>query len=132
MSEKSLISIVDDDEEIRDALGVLMRSLGFNVQVFASAEAFLESKRVDGTACLIADVQMPGMSGPELHGHLISTGSAIPTILMTAFPDERIRERALQAGVLGYLTKPFTEDELMTCIRKGLGQPESKGKSAGP
>ena len=116
---------------MRDALDVLMRSLGFSVQVFSSAESFLKSQRVSRTACLIADVQMPGMTGPDLHQHLVSAGTPIPTIFITAFPDERVRKRALRAGVLGYLTKPFTEDELMSCLRKGLGQPDHGRRSGG-
>ena len=131
MSQTVLISIVDDDETMRDALGVLMRSLGFSVQAFSSAERFLKSPHVGRTACLIADVQMSGMTGPDLHQHLVSAGTPIPTIFITAFPEERVRERALHAGVLGYLTKPFTEDELMTCLRKGLGQLDHGRRSGG-
>ena len=72
---------------------------------------------------LFLDVQMPGMTGPELHNRLVSSGEPIPTILITAFPDDRARERALQAGVIGYLTKPFSEDDLLACIRSNLGAP---------
>jgi FixJ family two-component response regulator len=76
-------------------------------------------------SCLIADMQMPGMTGLELHNRLVTSGEPIPTVLITAFPDERARERALQAGVVGYLTKPFSENELLAYIRSALGHPEA-------
>ena len=90
---------------------------------FECAEDLLKTKRRRRVSCLIADVQMPGMTGPELHNRLVSSGEPIPTILITAFPDDRARERALQAGVIGYLTKPFSEDDLLACIRSNLGAP---------
>jgi CheY-like chemotaxis protein len=83
---------------------------------FEGAEHFLKSRRRHSVSCMIADVQMPGMTGLELHDRLVASGEPIPTILITAFPDERARERALQAGVIGYLSKPFSEDELLACI----------------
>ena len=128
MAKKIVISIVDDDESVREALADLMRSLGYSATAFPSGESFLGSRRLSGTACLIADVQMPGMTGLELHRRLVASGKPIPTILITAFPDERSRERALQAGVIGYLTKPFSEDDLLACIRSNLGYPEGGGK----
>jgi FixJ family two-component response regulator len=100
-----------------------MKSLGYRVIAFQSAEDFLNSKRRNSTACLIADVQMDGMSGPELHRSLVAAGHPIPTILITAYPDERVRARALQAGVKGYLTKPFSEEALLACIRSALDSP---------
>jgi FixJ family two-component response regulator len=83
---------------------------------FEGAEHLLKSRRRRSLSCMIADVQMPGMTGLELHDRLVASGEPIPTILITAFPDERSRERALQAGVIGYLSKPFSEDELLACI----------------
>jgi FixJ family two-component response regulator len=115
-----VIAVVDDDESIREALTGLMKSLGYRAVAFQSAEDFLQSKRRHRAACLIADVQMPGMTGPELHDRLIASGEPIPTILITAYPNETVRARALQAGVKGYLTKPFSEDDLLACIRSAL------------
>jgi FixJ family two-component response regulator len=117
---KPLISIVDDDESIREAIRGLMRSLGYSVEAVASAQEFLSSRHVSRTSCLIADMQMPGMTGLELHRHLLASGTPVPTILITAFPDNAARERALAAGVVGYLSKPFDEDDLLACVRSAL------------
>jgi FixJ family two-component response regulator len=117
---KPLISIVDDDESMREAVKGLMKSWGYAAEAFASAEAFLSSRQVPRTACLIADVMMPGMSGLELHRHLVTSGKTIPTVLITAHPDDDVRERALRDGIIGYLSKPFSEDDLMACIRSSL------------
>jgi FixJ family two-component response regulator len=116
-----VIAIVDDDHSVREALTSLVRSLGYVAIAFECAEDLLKSRRRRNVACLIADVQMPGMTGVELHNRLVASGEPIPTILITAFPDERSRERALQAGVIGYLAKPFSEDDLLACIRPHLG-----------
>ena len=86
----------------------------------ASAEEFLNSREAPGTSCLIADVQMPGMTGLELHYHLLASGKTVPTILITAYPDDNVRERALSDGVVCYLSKPFDEDDLLACIRSSL------------
>ena len=117
---KPQISVVDDDESMREAIRGLMRSLGYTAQAFRSAEEFLTSHQVPHTSCLIADVQMPGMTGLELHRHLVASGKTIPTILITAYPDDRVRERALGDGVVGYLSKPFDENDLLACIRSSL------------
>lgn len=117
---KNVVSIVDDDESVREAMTDLMKSLGFPAEAFDSAEAFLGSSRRHDTGCLIADVQMPRMTGLELHRRLVASGRPIPTILITAYPDERGRARALAAGVICYLTKPFDEDGLIGCIRLAL------------
>ena len=114
------ISVVDDDESMREAMRGLMKSLGYTAQTFASAEEFLNSCQVPRTSCLIADVQMRGMTGLELHRHLVASGKTIPTILMTAYPDDTVRERALQDGVVCYLSKPFDENDLLACIRSSL------------
>jgi len=97
-----------------------MKSLGYRATVFPSAEEFLNSEGRDSTACLIADVQMPGMTGPELYERLTASGQPIPTILITAYPDERVKARALQAGVMCYLTKPFGENDLLACLQSAL------------
>ena len=117
---KPQISVVDDDESMRQAIRGLMRSLGYKAQAFRSAEEFLTSRQVPHTSCLIADVQMPGMTGLELHRHLVALGKTIPTILITAYPDDSVRERALGDGVVGYLSKPFDENDLLACIRSSL------------
>ena len=120
MPKKPLISIVDDDDALRDAMNGLMRALGFRVKTFASAEEFLKFNGLRRTACLIADVQMPRMSGPELHRRLVTSGVSIPTILMTAYPEDSVRVRALEAGVIGYLTKPVSKNDLLACIQSAL------------
>jgi FixJ family two-component response regulator len=114
---KPLVSVVDDDESMREAMRGLMKSLGYTAEAFASAEEFLSSRQVPGTFCLIADVHMPRMTGLELHRHLMASGKTIPTILITAYPDDSVRERALGEGVVCYLTKPFEENDLLACIR---------------
>ena len=125
-----MIAIVDDDHSVREALTSLVRSLGYVAMAFECAEDLLKSKRRRRVSCLIADVQMPGMTGVELHNRLVASGEPIPTVLITAFPDERSRERALQAGVIGYLTKPFSEDELLACIHSSL-RPGEAGAASG-
>ena len=122
MQEKTpVISIVDDDESVREGLTDLVRSMGFIAEAFQRAEDFLKSPRLRRTSCLIADVQMPGMTGIELYDVLINAGSMIPTILITAFPNDRDRTLALHSGVTCYLVKPFNDDDLHECIRSALG-----------
>src|SRR5215467_15515977 len=104
LPRKPIIAIVDDDHAVREALTSLVRSLGYVAMAFERAEDLLKSRRRRSVSCLIADVQMPGMTGLELHNRLVTSGESIPTVLITAFPEERARERALQAGVVGYLT----------------------------
>jgi FixJ family two-component response regulator len=116
MSIKPSIAVVEDDDSVREATVGLLRSHGFIAKGFPSADEFLKSNRIRITACLIADVQMPGMSGLALYGHLVAVGTPIPTVLITAYPDETVRARALSAGVTGYLVKPFSERELLDCI----------------
>ncbi|HUN40866.1 MAG TPA: response regulator [Acetobacteraceae bacterium] len=120
MPKDIVIAVVDDDESVREALAGLVKSLGYSATVFPSGEDFLNSQGRDNTACLIADVQMPGMTGPELYDRLAASGQPIPTILITAYPDERVRARALQAGVMCYLTKPFVEADLLACLDSAL------------
>ena len=127
LSSQPLISIVDDDEAVREATKGLMRSLGFLAEAFGSAEDFLKFDRLNSTVCLIADVQMPQMSGLELHRRMVASGLSIPTILITAYPDEGVRVRALKAGVIGYLTKPFNMNDLLACIRAALDRGQAGG-----
>ena len=120
MPKKPVISIVDDDPSVREATVDLLDSMGFIAEPFERADDFLKSNRLHSTSCLISDVRMPGMTWLELHNRLVESGNVIPTILITAFPTDRDRERALQAGVKCYLTKPFNEDDLLACIRSAL------------
>jgi FixJ family two-component response regulator len=113
---------VDDDESVREAMAGLMKSHGYLVETFDSGASFLNSDHRSRTDCLIADVQMPGMTGLELHSQLVAAGQPIPTILITAHPDEAARARAMKAGVLCYLAKPFNEDDLIGCIRTAIEQ----------
>jgi FixJ family two-component response regulator len=119
--DQALVSIVDDDESAREAAAALVGSLGFAVAAFGSAAEFLRSDCRSRTACLIADVRMPGMTGPELYVHLTAAGTPIPTVLVTAFPDEASRARALRAGVRCYLAKPLAPEDLVACIRSAIG-----------
>jgi FixJ family two-component response regulator len=117
---KPVISIIDDDASVREGLVDLLSSMGFIAEAFAQGNAFLNSSRIHSSSCLIADVQMPGMTGLEVYDRLAASGKRIPTILITAFPNARDRARAQRAGMHGYLTKPFNENELAVCIRKAL------------
>jgi len=115
-----VISIVDDDQSMRDATSALVRSLGFAVATFASAEDFLQSDRVDNTSCLITDVQMPGLSGVELQNRLIADNRHVPIIGVTAHPEESIRMQMLEAGAVGFLRKPFNDECLINCLATAL------------
>jgi FixJ family two-component response regulator len=117
-----MISIIDDDGSVRSAVGSLVRSLGFIARTFASAEEFLQSPHVNGTSCLITDVQMPGMSGVELQDRVLAEGRRIPFIFITAFPEERMRTRAMESGALGFLSKPFDCQNLIKLIDKALAR----------
>jgi FixJ family two-component response regulator len=125
MMKKLLVSLVDDDRFCRDSMGRLMRSLGYTVEAFPSAADFLASPRLGETACLIADVHMPAMTGIELYRYLIDAGRAIPTILVTAYPNDVDRARALNDGVVCYLRKPVDEQHLKRCLRVALTSGET-------
>jgi FixJ family two-component response regulator len=127
LSSQSLISIVDDDQPFRESMQRLTRSLGYTADVFSSAADFLASRRLGETACLITDIHMPGMTGVDLYRHLIETGHAIPTILVTAYPNEVERARALKDGVLCYLRKPVDEHSLCECLRAAMKNSETSG-----
>jgi FixJ family two-component response regulator len=120
MAKNALISVVEDDEPFRESMRKLMTALGYTVEAFPSAANFLASPRLAETACLVADVQMPGMTGIELHRHLVDAGYAIPTILVTAYPNEAARTRALKTGVVCYLRKPVDDEQLERCLRSAL------------
>jgi FixJ family two-component response regulator len=115
-----LIAIVDDDKEVRDALQRMLKSHGFDADVFESSEQFLGSRRPDNVSCLILDVRMPGMTGLALHDYLRATGCRIPTILITACPTSAERRRAIASGVAAYLAKPLSERVLLDTIRQAL------------
>ena len=122
MSNRTLISIVDDDQPFRESMRKLVMLLGYVVEEFPSGTDFLASRSLFETACLVADVHMPEMTGVELHKRLTSLGYAIPTILVTAYPDDAVRDRALKDGVVCYLGKPVDDDELERCLRSALKQ----------
>jgi FixJ family two-component response regulator len=115
-----LIAIVDDDASMRETTKDLLESAGFSAATFTRAASLLTYKRLDKVACLIADMRMPEMTGLELHQQLVASHRAIPTILMTAYPDERVRAQALKAHVVCYLAKPFAAEELLTCLRSAV------------
>ena len=115
-----LVAIVDDDDSVREALRALLHSHGLSAATFSSGLDFLRSPAADKTACLIADINMPALTGLELHEQLRTSGRQIPTLLMTTYPDEAQRTRALNGGVIGYLLKPFEEDELMAYVFASL------------
>jgi FixJ family two-component response regulator len=129
MLNRTLISIVDDDQPFRESMRKLVMLLGYSVEEFPSAADFLASRFLPETACLITDVHMPGMTGLELHGRLVNLGYAIPTILVTAYFDEVVRDRALKAGVVCYLGKPMDDEDLERCLRSALklGTPTKEG-----
>jgi FixJ family two-component response regulator len=120
LSKQSMISIVDDDQSFRDSMRRLVKSLGYSSAAFASAAEFLASPRFAVTECLVADIHMPEMSGVELYRHLVETGRDIPTILVTAHPDERVQEQMLSEGVRCYLRKPLEEAVLIDCLHSAV------------
>jgi FixJ family two-component response regulator len=124
MLNSRLISIVDDDQPFRESMRRLVILLGYTVEAFSSAADFLASRLLPETACLIADINMPGMTGIELHRHLVDAGYAIPTILVTAYPEEAVRDQALKDGVVCYLSKPVDDEHLERCLRSAV-QPDT-------
>ncbi len=120
MSNLSLISVVDDDTSVRESLQCLIRSVGFAVEAFASAEEFLKSDHLHNTRCLILDVRMPGMNGIELQRRLVASHCDIPVIFITAHGDEAARSQALKDGAVDYLLKPFTAEALLNAIHTAL------------
>lgn len=122
MSERPLISIVDDDQSFGDSMRRLLKSLDYSVAVFLSGAQFLASPQFAATACLVADIHMPEMTGVELYNHLLARGRRIPTILVTAYPDDRVMERMLNLGVECYLRKPLVESALIDCLKSAVAR----------
>jgi FixJ family two-component response regulator len=116
----SVISVIDDDVSVRAAVDNLLSSYGYQVHTFASAEDFLQSVRLDDSSCVIADVQLPAMSGPELLTNMRARGKDAPFIFITAFPGVSVRARALKAGAVCFLEKPFNTPLLIDCIEAAL------------
>jgi FixJ family two-component response regulator len=116
LSEQSMISVVDDDKSFRDSMRRLIKSLGYSVAVFPSAAEFLASSKLESTACLVADVHMPDTTGDVLYKQLVEAGHSIPTILVTAYPDDETEKSMLALGVLCYLRKPLEEAQLIHCL----------------
>jgi len=114
------IAIVDDDEAVREAMKLLMRSLGYHASTFASADEFLNSEQLDDTSLLITDVQMPGLSGIDMQDLLIAEGHRIPIIFITGHPDDNARVRAVKTGAVAFLTKPVNADHLVGHLEKAL------------
>ena len=125
-NSRPIVAIVDDDKAVGSAIELFLRSTGLVAQAFSSAEAFLLSPELNRTGCLVVDFDMPRMNGLDLHDNLSRSGKEIPTVLITAYPSDDIRARALQAGVICYLAKPFDESELLRCIEAALDR--AKGK----
>ncbi len=122
MAQQKLVAIVDDDESVREALPYLLRSFGFRAQPFASAEAFLASESLTQAACLVLDVAMPGMTGPELQNELARRGNDIAIVVITAQSDEGLRERMLARGASAYLLKPFSEASIVGAVTAAIGK----------
>ena len=126
MTDRS-ISVVNDDASVRLATVDLLASVGFVCEAFASADAYLQSDAVNRTECLILDVRMPGLNGLELQRLLRNQGRAVPIIFITSYPNERVHRCAIRGGAICYLSKPYSEEELLGCIRLALNASESKG-----
>jgi len=118
--DTQIVSIVDDDESLRRSLRNLLGSVGFRVETFASAEAFLQSNHQEQTGCLVLDLRMPGMNGFDLLTHLSGMGSRIPTVILTAHGDDETRQRSMQAGAVAFLSKPFNGNALIDAVRTAL------------
>ena len=121
-NETRLVSIVDDDESLRRSVKNLLPSVGFQVETFASAEAFLQSAHRADTRCVVLDLRMPGMSGLDLLVHLAATGSPISVVILTAHSDDEARRRTLQAGAVAFLGKPFHGEALLGAVRRALAE----------
>jgi len=126
-NDRLMISIVDDDVGSRQGINDLVASLGYPTVTFASAEEFLASASARETACVIADLHMPGLNGLELQDRLVDEGRSVSFILVTAFPDDQCRRRALAAGAAGFLTKPFDDKALLRCLTAAVGHANLTG-----
>ncbi len=123
MPEGPLVAIVDDDKSIRNATQDLLKAAGFSTATFEDAESFLGSANRASASCVVADLRMPGMTGVELYQALVASGHAIPTVIITAHPEEITNAR--EAGITCYLTKPFAPDELLECVSEALAKPQT-------
>ncbi len=126
MAKSHVISIIDDDPSVREATQSLIRSLGYDAQVFASAEEYLQSDNLNHSSCLITDLHMPGMSGTDLQDRLIADGYQIPIIFVTAYYEDRVRDRVMDAGAFGFLRKPFNDESLIACLDRALNASSTK------
>ena len=115
-----IIAVIDDDEAVRDGTETLVRSLGYRASTFASADEFLKSDQVHDISCLISDLRMPGLSGIDLQDRLIAGGHRIPIIFITGHPEDSTRERAMKAGAVGFMSKPYNVEHLVACLDKAL------------
>ena len=122
MAEGPLVAIVDDDKSIRNATRDLLKAAGFSTATFEDAESFLGSASRASAACLVADMRMPGMTGLELYQALVASGDGIPTVIITAHPEELTQSRAREAGITCYLSKPFAPDDLLECVGEALAK----------
>jgi FixJ family two-component response regulator len=125
IAQRPLVAIVDDDESIRHATRDLLRAAGFSTATYEDAESFLGSESRASAACVVADIRMPGMTGLELFQALVASGHGIPTVIITAHPEDVTQSRARQAGITCYLSKPFAPDELLECVRKAVAKSQS-------
>jgi FixJ family two-component response regulator len=128
LSTLSVISVIDDDASVRTATNNLLSSHGYLIQTFVSADDFLRSDHLHDSSCVVADVQMPGMSGLDLLTHMRAHGYTVPFVFITAFPDDGVRVRALKAGAIGFLAKPFAGPALIDCIETALNRQRGAGK----
>ncbi len=130
MPDRPVIAIVEDDRSVRRGIVDLVKAMGFEAETFERAAEFLQSSRVATASCLITDVAMPDITGLELLEYLRASGRSIPSIVITAFPQDADRSRALQAGAICYLAKPFTDNKLVECIHSALSSDrQSPGRS---
>ena len=125
MPNGPLVAIVDDDKSIRNATQDLLKAAGFSTAAFEDAESFLGSASRASASCVVADMRMPGMTGLELYQELLASGRGIPTVIITAHPEELTQARARQAGISCYLTKPFAPEELLECVSEALAKSQT-------
>jgi len=126
MPETPLVAIVDDDKSIRNATQDLLKAAGFSTAAFEDAESFLGSASRASAACVVADMRMPGRSGIELYRELVASGRGIPTVIITAHPEELTQARAREAGITCFLIKPFAPEELLECVSEALAKSQTR------
>ena len=125
MAERPLVVIVDDNQSLRNATRDLLKAAGFSTATFEDAESFLGSASRTSAACVVADMRMPGMTGIALYQELVASGHGIPTVIITAHPEELTQSRAREAGITCYLSKPFAPDDLLECVREAVAKSQS-------